>query len=247
MTGLSSDYWHYYFVQVVIRFNGGQQAGHTVVLKNGTRHVFSNFGSGTLRGIPTYWSAYCSFSPRYILEELSLLPTTPTLYLDPACPVTTHYDVLYNRALELSRGENRYGSCGVGFGATIDRHKQRRLRLTVTDILSPKVVYRKLQQIRAYYQDKLLPDTGYDFSLFDHDQEDAQLMADIWQLALLKKEKIIQVVGATEIFRKRIWREYIFEGAQGIQLDQSFGRAPYITKSNTTSQNAKNCYYNTLT
>ncbi|MFW2477394.1 MAG: adenylosuccinate synthetase, partial [Sediminibacterium sp.] len=109
--GLLTDYYcHNADRPLVIRFNGGQQAGHTVVLKNGTRHVFSNFGSGTLRGVSTYWSAYCTFSPRYFLEELSLLPITPMLYLDPACPVTTHYDVLYNRALEISRGKNRYGS-----------------------------------------------------------------------------------------------------------------------------------------
>ena len=41
--------------KIVVRFNGGHQAGHTVVF-NGKRHIFSSWGSGTLQGIPTYWS-----------------------------------------------------------------------------------------------------------------------------------------------------------------------------------------------
>jgi len=59
---------------LVIRFNGGHQAGHTVVTKDGVRHVFSSFGAGTLRNAPTYWSRYCTFSPAYLLYELESLP-----------------------------------------------------------------------------------------------------------------------------------------------------------------------------
>ena len=48
---------------LVIRFSAGHQAGQTVVNDRGQRHVFSNFGSGTFSGVPTYWSAYCTFNP----------------------------------------------------------------------------------------------------------------------------------------------------------------------------------------
>ena len=57
---------------LVVRFSGGQQAGHTVVY-NGMRHTFSNFGSGTLRGAPTFWSKYCTMDPIGIKNEHSVL------------------------------------------------------------------------------------------------------------------------------------------------------------------------------
>ncbi|MEM9930725.1 MAG: adenylosuccinate synthetase, partial [Bacteroidota bacterium] len=59
---------------LVIRFSGGHQAGHTVVSPQGRRHVFSNFGAGTLAGAPTFWSKYCTFHPvGYANEHESLL------------------------------------------------------------------------------------------------------------------------------------------------------------------------------
>src|SRR5690606_12238557 len=79
---------------IVVRFSGGHQAGHTVVL-NGVRHVFSNFGSGTLRGAPTYWAKYCTVNPIGIINELDSLikkGITPKLYIDEKCPITTPYD-----------------------------------------------------------------------------------------------------------------------------------------------------------
>ncbi|MFW2475343.1 MAG: adenylosuccinate synthetase, partial [Sediminibacterium sp.] len=143
-----------------------------------------------------------------------------------------------NRALEISRGKNRYGSCGVGFGATVERHKQKRLQLFAADLFNFKLTQQKLQSIRSYYQDILFRDTKYDFHRFDHDREDAQLFDDLTQLNLLCKEGVIQLASASYMFRKRVFCEYIFEGAQGILLDQRCGNPPFITKSNTTSRNA---------
>lgn len=57
---------------LVVRFCGGSQVGHTVV-HNGIRHVFSSFGSGTLRGVPTYWSHKCALDPIGMLNELDVL------------------------------------------------------------------------------------------------------------------------------------------------------------------------------
>ena len=53
---------------LVIRFNGGHQVGHTVVIGD-KRHPFSNFGSGTLQGAPTYWSEFCTVSPIGVKKE----------------------------------------------------------------------------------------------------------------------------------------------------------------------------------
>ena len=104
---------------LVVRFSGGHQVGHTVV-RDEYRHVFSNFGSGTLRGVPTYWSQYCTVEPIGLLRELSILKQeniNPILYIDAKCPITTPYDIEYNRKIE---SKNMHGSCGVGFGTTLN-------------------------------------------------------------------------------------------------------------------------------
>jgi len=227
---------------LVVRFNGGHQAGHTVVLADGQRHVFSSFGAGTLRSVPTYWSAYCTFSPASVLREyaaLLALGVQPRLLVDGRCPVTTHYDVLYNRALEAGRGAARHGSCGVGFGATVARHEDTPLRLYAQDLRFPAVFTHKLGQIRAYYEAKIEAETSFDFHQFDHDGEDQRFASYAAQITDLHRQQLIQLTRAEEIFAPDAsWQTYIFEGAQGILLDMDFGLFPHVTRSRTTSANA---------
>ncbi|MCI1648786.1 MAG: adenylosuccinate synthetase [Bacteroides sp.] len=223
---------------IVIRYNGGHQAGHSVVMRDGRRHVFSNFGSGTYRNIPTYWSSFCTFYPSSFLEELSLLNTTPIMYVDLNCPVTTHYDVLFNRALEASRGEKRYGSCGIGYGATIDRSKNSDLLLRFEDLLNERKTYNKLLKIKTYYRQKINIETFYDFDSFINEEEDNLYFNSIKETIRKISDGIIRPICEENIFSQKSWETYIFEGAQGILLDQNYGNKPYITKSNTTSQNA---------
>lgn len=226
---------------LVIRFNGGHQAGHTVVTAAGIRHVFSNFGSGTLRGVPTYWSSYCTFSPTAVLQELSTLPLEPRLLVDRRCPVTTHYDILYNRAVETNRGDSRHGSCGVGFGATIERHAHAPVRLYAQDLLHPAEMATKLQAIRQYYQQKIEQDTSFSFTLFDHDTADQQFKQQVKEVIGLSQRGIIQFVDEEAVFAADSpWHTYIFEGAQGVLLDMDYGCYPHVTRSNTTSKNALN-------
>lgn len=244
---------------LVIRFNGGQQAGHTVATEDGKRHVFSNFGSGTLRGVPTYWSRFCTFSPTSMLRELAALealnlPIAPRLLVDNLCPVTTHYDVLYNRILENGRGGARHGSCGMGFGATIERHDLSPIRLFAQDLLFPDITKIKLASIRQYYREKVKANTVFDFDSLEHDAEDARFLQAISQIPPLSKKGILDFVNEQNIFIKykntfsknKIvfnkhdfnFETYIFEGAQGVLLDMDFGFFPHVTRSNTTSQNA---------
>lgn len=230
---------------LVIRFNGGQQAGHTVATKDGKRHVFSNFGAGTLRGVPTYWSRFCTFSPTSMLREWTALdalnlPIAPRLLVDNLCAVTTHYDVLYNRILENERGGARHGSCGMGFGATVERHTLSPTRLFAQDLLFPEIVALKLGAIRQYYREKVKNNTVFDFDSLEHDAEDARFLQAVSQITPLSKNGILDFVNEQNIFDKRQkWAEtFIFEGAQGVLLDMDFGFFPHVTRSNTTSQNA---------
>ena len=227
---------------LVVRFNGGHQAGHTVTTAAGQRHVFSNFGAGTLRGVPTYWSAYCTFSPGSVLKEYAALRAAgvqPRLLVDALCPVTTHYDVLYNRALEADRGPARHGSCGLGFGATVERHEQTPLRLYAQDLRFPAVFGHKLRQIRAHYRARLGAETSFDFDQLDHEAEDQRFARHAEALAHLLADNHVQLVHEAAIFGPDApWETYVFEGAQGILLDMDFGLFPHVTRSHTTSANA---------
>ena len=137
--GITTDYLCTQFsYPLVIRFCGGHQAAHTVVV-DGVSHVFSNFGSGTLRDVRTFWAKYCTVDPIGILNELDVLKEInihePELFIDPACPITTPYDKRFNKFREIN---NLHGSCGVGFGATIEREKNH-YSLTFADLFYPKI------------------------------------------------------------------------------------------------------------
>lgn len=201
---------------LVVRFNGGHQAGHTVVYK-GKRHVFSSFGSGTLQGVPTYWSAFCTFNPIAFIAERRLLDD-PTVFVNPLCPVTTPYDVAHNQWREK---KFRHGSVGVGFGSTVERHESHR-KLYVQDLFYPTVLDYKLQMIEEYYGQ---------FVDFDITLKDLQYFLNcvdaVKPLIQLADDSILMDTYTP-----------IFEGAQGILLDQDFGFFPNVTRSNTTSKNA---------
>lgn len=157
---------------IVIRFNGGHQAGHCVVTKDGKKHIFSNLGSGTLRNVPTYWSSYCTFAPVFFTQEFDILDINCKIYIDKYCPITTHYDILYNRSKEITLGNNRNGSCGVGFGATMDREMQS-VSLLFHDLFdSEENLQAKLQEIKKFYRFKINANTAFNFDDFDHFRED---------------------------------------------------------------------------
>ena len=212
---------------LVVRFNGGHQAGHTVV-HNGQRHVFSSFGAGTLQGAPTYFSKYCTIFPRAIVNEYNSLGEygdcpAPILYVDPLCPVTTPYDVDANRVEEDDLRKTRHGSVGVGFGKTLQRHEEF-FKLYAQDLFYPKVLKAKLSNIESYYRSKKYP-------LPSKETLD-NFMLDI--------EDCIKIIRVDLSLRDLMMSGFniICEGAQGVLLDQDFGFFPNVTRSNTTSKNA---------
>jgi len=200
---------------LVIRFSGGQQAGHTVVA-GGVRHVFSNFGSGTLHGAPSWFSRFCTVEPVGIITELCTLlgkGTPPLLHIDAACPVTTPYDIARNRQ------HYPHGSCGAGFGDTLRREEQF-YSLTFGDIFYPWALRTRLELIRSFYGDCA-------------DEADVEDFLDC----------CAALVGSPHVRLTRgqpagDWSDLIYEGAQGLLLDQHFGFFPHVTRSNTGTVNA---------
>jgi len=197
---------------LVVRFSGGHQAGHTVVL-DGVRHVFSNFGSGTLRGAPTMWSKHCTVEPVGLFNEYDILMMKgiiPKLFISTKCPITTPYDIHENR-----RDENilENGSCGVGVGATIAR-EEAHYSLTFGDLFYPSIVAIKLQNIQRYYGYKVNLDRFYEAinRLMNHPQ-------------------IMPVDNFS------IEENIIFEGSQGLLLDEKIGFFPHVTRGFTGTTN----------
>src|SRR5262249_8795597 len=81
----------------VVRFNGGAQAGHTVTLASGRRHVFHHIGSGTLAGVRTFLSRFFVANPILFGPEIAALKSagvTPRIMIDPDAPITTPYDMM---------------------------------------------------------------------------------------------------------------------------------------------------------
>lgn len=220
---------------LVIRFSGGHQAGHTVVTAQGQRHVFSSMGAGSLAGAPTYWSRYCAFAPENFWKEHQAFQRTagenpPKIYVDALAQVTTPYDVYHNRASEKI---NVHGSCGMGFGATMERNELTPYRLYVQDLRYPAVLEQKLAAIGDYYRRKV---------------HDPMLVVDLQGLVAGFKEAVQQILPLIEVveenvfFEKRIselgFDTLVFEGSQGILLDRDFGFFPNVTRAYTTSRNA---------
>lgn len=202
---------------IVCRFSGGHQAGHTVQTRD-IRHVFSNFGSGTLRGVDTYWSSACTVDPVGIMNEYNKLKDVvkkfPTLYINRKCPVVTPYDKAHGIYIDRV---NNHGTCGVGHGATRKR-EQNNYKLNVFDIMYPEIFKEKVNQIRERY-----PWSGADMEQFYN------------AIEFMRSNIHIHFV---DKMPKRYHE--VYEGSQGLMLDKDIGFFPYVTHSNVGHQNLVN-------
>lgn len=208
---------------LVVRFSGGQQCGHNVCLGE-LNHVHSNFGSGTLRGVPSFFSEHCTFYPVTMFNEFFILGRkgiSPKLYLHPLAKLTTPYDVIANWILER---KNNHGSCGLGIGTTMKRDELG-YKLFASDLENVNLLKIKLEEVRKYYEN-FVEISGKDKNWLDEELDNfftflPRLPINIIDYAILQTQENI-----------------IFEGSQGIMLDQNHGIFPHVTFANTTSKNA---------
>lgn len=225
---------------IVVRFNGGAQAGHTVVTTEGLRHVFHHIGSGYFAGADTFLSRHFLVNPVMFLKECATLLSYPEIYVDPRAPITTIYDMYVNQKIEEARGAARHGSCGMGINETVIRQG------FVTGEYNNKKIY-----AHALYADDLLEPDHFQTRIYSCRNYS---FARLEKLGLLTNEARAWIVdaGRFDTFVKDcIWaskcfkfataaqvaaqhRPFIFEGAQGLLLDQSNKQFfPHVTCSNT--------------
>ncbi len=218
---------------VVVRSNGGAQAGHTVVSPKGERHVFHHVGSGTFAGAATHFSRFFVAHPMLLLDELAALEKLgyrPRLTSDPDVMVTTPYDVIINQATEMARGTGRHGSCGLGFGETIERNLTPGFTLTIRDLFRPDLKTRL-----AAIRDRWVPQRLETLGITTLPDELAAALADETTLMhfLADCDATLDRVSLWPDRRLAQLGPVIFEAAQGLLLDQDFGAFPHVTRSNT--------------
>jgi adenylosuccinate synthase len=234
---------------LVIRFNGGAQAAHNVVV-GGIHHTFRQFGSGTLAGARTLYTAYCLFDPLMFLEEVKELSQkgvkTPEklFFLEKDCAITSIFQQAMNRIRETLRAGSRHGSCGLGIGETQnDKEENPDFVLRVFDLESEKNTFEKLETIRKAklkIAESLLgtgeiPDSlAQDFVILnssDYSHAAANAYCKVSKMfSVLSHEEALHMLKSSN--------SPIFEGAQGVLLDQDYGFYPYVTRSKTTPINA---------
>lgn len=202
---------------VVVRFNGGAQAGHTVVTPTGERHVFHHLGSGSFLGIPTFLSKYFIVNPVQFNKEWGTLPRTP-VYVDPSALVTTPVDMLINQALQRKHGE--CSSCGIGINETMQRSANPNYRLTVANMMDRN----RLRTIREEWVPMRAKELGITV-------DNSPLW---WELHFEHADLMMVDV---ECHEKPVGTNIIFEGAQGLMLDQDSTDFPYVTHSKTGLHN----------
>ena len=225
---------------VVVRANGGAQAGHTVETPDGRRHVYHHIGAASFLGVPTHLSRFFVLHPTFLCHEMAEIAAkldegVPLrLSCDPAAPVTTPWDMLINQIVETVRAGGRHGSCGLGFGETWERH-EKGPRLHARDL--PRAGLRAvLRAVREEWVPRRLAALGitevpapFDAVLADPRIEEA-FLADV-AVFLSNVEQVEDRVALARAER------VIFEGAQGLMLDQAYGAFPHVTRSHTGLHN----------
>jgi len=246
--GVMTDYFAYNYPQpIVVRFNGGAQAGHTVVTPKGIRHVFHHFGAGTLAGAPTYLSQFFIVNPILFMREHKLLETNPVVYIHEDCLLTTPYDMMLNEMAEEAHGEQKHGSCGCGINETIVRNNEPEFGLTVGDLIDVDLI-KELNSIREIYVYERANRLGFKkipskfLVLFEDQGIMLRYLKDIQCMLNCMHED--GGITTTEYMKTRVkgFQTVLFEGAQGLMLDKSHKNFPFVTPSNTGIKNVCNLY-----
>jgi adenylosuccinate synthase len=230
----------------IIRFNGGPQAGHNVVLPDGRRHTFAQFGSAAfLPGARTLLSRFMLIEPYAMLNEaehLRALGVTDALSrtsIDERCLVITPPQQIANRLRERARGSSAHGTCGMGVGECVeDVMSHPNVSVHAGDLNHSRILRTKLRasldlkhrQIREHLS-MATPNERLVFA----DPSWIDRAVEVYEQVAHSAE-IVPASRASEILRESACT--IFEGAQGVLLDERFGFHPHTTWSKTTFTNA---------
>ncbi len=219
----------------VVRFQGGHNAGHTLVI-HGKKTVLHLIPSGILRvGVRCLIGNGVVLSPTALLEEIRMLeasgvPAQERLGISESCPLILPYHIALDKAREMARGEKAIGTTGRGIGpAYEDKVSRRGIRLG--EMLDPDHFKERLREVMEYHN----------FALENYFRTEAIDYQKVLDEALAQAERIAPLVEDIPGVLHRLRAEgksVMFEGAQGALLDIDHGTYPYVTSSTTTAGGA---------
>ena len=222
-------------IKAVVRFNGGPQAAHNVITPDGRHHTFAQFGSGTFHGVPTYLSRYMLVNPFNLVNEaehladLGVVDPLRMVWIDQNALLVTPYHRHANRLREDARGASRHGSTGQGVGETrayaIERPDESP---KMGDIYDEARLAHKLYALLGYYMDEF----GNHFA---DDLPAPSRLASTYTSML----DFLQIVSPNRLEHFLNEGDVVFEGAQGVLLDELYGFNPHTTWTKTTQANAR--------
>ena len=218
-------------IGAVVRFQGGHNAGHTLVIK-GKKTVLHLIPSGILRD-----DALCLIgngvvlSPAALKKEIGELEATGVnvrsrLKISPATPLIMPYHIALDQAREKAAGGAAIGTTGRGIGPAYEDKVARR-GVRVADLQYPDQLAEKLRAVLDYHNFVLTQYLGVDAVDFQKTLDEAL------EFGAYVKPMVSDVAGILHDLRKQ-GKRVLFEGAQGSLLDIDHGTYPYVTSSNTT-------------
>ena len=221
--------------QAVARFQGGHNAGHTLVIE-GKQTVLHLIPSGILRdNVRCLIGNGVVLSPSALLEEIDMLeqggvPASSRLGISESCPLILPYHIALDAAREKARGKKAIGTTGRGIGpAYEDKVSRRGIRLG--EIFDVPHITERLREVMDYHNHALK-------HYFDYETVDYQKTLDELLEQAERIRPMVEDVTGTLHQMRRNGENVMFEGAQGALLDIDHGTYPYVTSSNTTSGGA---------
>ena len=224
--------------QGVVRFQGGHNAGHTLVIK-GVKTALQLIPSGIMRdGVACYIGNGVVVDPSHLLIEIERLETIGVevrsrLFISESCPLILPFHVEVDTAREALRessGAGKIGTTGKGIGPAYEDKVARRA-LRVQDLKHPERFAKKLRELLELHNIALggyLKSKPLEYQpIFDHAMAVAEPL-----------KPMLADVGYRIYSAHRAGANLLFEGAQGTLLDIDHGTYPYVTSSNCVAGNA---------
>lgn len=236
----------HYGASLVVRYNGGPQAAHNVCLSDGRHHTFAQLGSASFTGAYTHLSKFMLMAPLPLNTEIQKFSQvsglgTDEIYrritMDPRCVVIHPLHQVMNQIKETERHNKNHGSCGMGIGECRRHQVEGKSVLYAGDLRDINIVARKIKEIGTIGADEILSE--YNSEEVKKWIKDYHSFEELFIQIFSEMGKHFRYVTDEEIQLKMLNRVTIFEGAQGVLLDEKWGFAPYNTWTNTTTENAR--------
>jgi adenylosuccinate synthase len=219
----------------VVRFQGGHNAGHTLVI-NGRKTIVRLIPSGILHaGVTCFIGNGVVVSPRALIDEIAELEkanvdVVSRLRISEACPLILPYHIAIDQARERAKGEAKIGTTGRGIGPAYEDKVARRA-IRVQDLYARKRFAAKLGEVLDYHNFVLR--NYFHAEVIDFQQTLDETLA----LADRLKPMVADVSGELNALI-RAGKSVLFEGAQAALLDVDHGTYPFVTSSNCVAGQA---------